>query len=76
MTTIVTPQAFDLNRIMDRLNGDITHALHVSDVSYATEGETTARFLARELDTLPIRALAARASAVVRYLDLEARRYA
>lgn len=75
MTTTVTPQPFDLNRVIDRLNADITHALRLSDSAYAKERETIARFLARELDTFPIRALVARASAVVRHLDLEARRY-
>jgi hypothetical protein len=75
MTTTVTSQPFDLNRVIDRLNGDISHALSAGDSAYAKEREIIARFLARELDTFPIRALVARASAVVRHLDLEARRY-
>ncbi len=47
MTTTVTSQPFDLNRVIDRLNGDISHALSAGDSAYAKEREIIARFLAR-----------------------------
>jgi hypothetical protein len=68
MTNPVTP-TFDLNRALDRLNSDLSHALRVSDLAYARKCAAIAWFIGREVDTLPVRSTQARASAVARFLE-------
>ena len=69
MTTTVTPQAIDLSSILARLNGDLSHALRVSDLAYARKCAAIAWFISRENSSMPVRAIQARASAVCRFLE-------
>jgi hypothetical protein len=76
MTTPVTPYpTFDPARAIDRLHRRLDFDLKTHFRTDARECAAVAKFLARELGTVPAKALAARGRAVVRYLDLEARRY-
>lgn len=71
MTNIVTPcPTFDPARAIHRLHRRLDFDLRMHFTSDARECATVARFLARELGTVPAKALAARAKAVSRFLEV------
>jgi hypothetical protein len=76
MTTTVNPTpTLDLADAMRKLHRRLDFDLKTHFIEDAREAATVAKFLAKEVGTVPARALAARGRAVVRYLDLEGRRY-
>ena len=71
MTTLVTPcPTFDPAGAIHRLHRRLDFDLRMHFTSDARECATVARFLARELGTVPAKALAARAKAVSRFLEV------
>ncbi len=66
MTTIT----FNLDDAIRRLNGDLSFCLRVHALDMARERLTIARFLARNCELLEVKRLAARARAVVRFMEI------
>ena len=71
MTSIVTPcSTFDPARIIPRLHRRLDFAMKTRYLSDARECAAVARFLASELGTVPAQALAARATAAAKFLEV------
>ncbi len=65
-----TPSVLDLDQAIQSLNSRLTQALSSRDTSTASDCRAVAGFLAHELGTVRLEALAARARAVARYLEI------
>ncbi len=68
-----TYHAIDLDQAIDSLSARINQALSSRDSRAAADCCAVARFLATQVGTVPIRSLAARASAACRFLSGERR---
>ena len=72
MTTIVNPApTLDPARVIHRLHRRLDFDLRAHFTQDARECCTVAKFLSKELGTVPARALLARAHAVARFLEVQ-----
>lgn len=71
MTPVITPSpTLDPARVIHRLHRRLDFDLKARFVSDARECCAVAKFLSKELGTVPARALLARAHAVARFLEV------